>query len=264
MGLESKKIGVAATRQADAIATLIQKNGGIPSLFSIQGDQQLNDDICEQNIRELLYSNPFDIVLLTTGIGIETLEKTAISMNLHEEFIEKLRNTSLAVRGQKTLNWIKKHSLSVKYVSEDGTMENLLMNIASEGERSGQRVFLQAYNLDDEVLKFKLEEQGYDVYLSKPYSFIAPSPLTVENLQKEISKRTLDAVVFTSKTQVQNLFNDSTHTEEMIRGFNEEVLAVAVGKVTASELEEKGINNLFQPTVQKMGAMIVELREYLK
>ncbi|MCS0543828.1 uroporphyrinogen-III synthase, partial [Aeromonas veronii] len=166
--------------------------------------------------------------------------------------------------GRKTLNWTKKHALSVRFVSEDGTMENLLMTLSSEGQNNGKRLFLQAYNQDDEKLQIELEKQGYDVYLSKPYRFIVPPLITVRNLRQKILNKTLDAVIFTSKTQVQNLFNESLAADAMVKAFNEKVLAVAVGKVTANELDGKGITNLFQPSIQKMGAMVVELRKYLK
>lgn len=260
-GLEGKRIGVAATRQAEAISILIQKNGGMPFVFSIQGEQQVNEQMSAQNVRDLI-DQSFDRVLLTTGIGIETLEKAALQLNLHSEFIHKVKNTSLAVRGRKTHSWTKKHSLPVEFVSEDGTMDNLLLSMDNKEEKYGKRIFLQAYNQDDEILQLELQKQGYDVYLSKPYHFIEPSLSTIRNLKQEILNQTLDAVIFTSKTQVQNLFVDSTSTDAVVNAFNKEVLAVAVGKVTANELEKQGITYVFQPSIQKMGVMIVELREY--
>ncbi|MGJ9460475.1 uroporphyrinogen-III synthase [Oceanobacillus sp. CF4.6] len=260
-GLNGKKIGVAAERRAEAISTLIQKYGGTPIAFPIQGEQKLNESICEQNIKELL-AKPFDMVVLTTGVGAETLENTAQRLNLDSNFIEKLGNTTLAIRGSKTVKWIKKYSLSAKYTSEDGTMENLLTSLASEQPNKDKHLFLQAYNQGDVILKKALEDLGYDVYLSKPYHYRAPDDKTLHGLKKAVTEQTLDAVIFTSKTQVQNLFQ--TTEGEIVKAFNENVLAVAVGKVTAAELKIKGINNVFQSEKQKMGAMIVELSEHYK
>ncbi|ASN06791.1 uroporphyrinogen-III synthase [Virgibacillus necropolis] len=260
--LKGKRIGVAATRKADVISTLIQKNGGTPFVFSIQGEQILNEETSKKNVKELM-TKPFDLVLLTTGIGAETLENTADKMNLLPDFIWKLENTTLAVRGSKTVNWLKKQSLSAKFVSEDGTMENLLNSLAARKPDTGNRLFLQAYNQDDITLKQHLENIGYYVYLSKPYHYKEPDYKTLSNLRQEIINELLEAVIFTSKGQVQNLFKASNKSKEMVDSFNNEVLAVAVGKVTAHELEQKGIVNVFQPIKPKMGAMVVELREYL-
>ncbi|WP_087971475.1 uroporphyrinogen-III synthase [Oceanobacillus rekensis] len=260
-GLNGKVIGVAANRKADAISTLIQKSDGIPKLFPIQGEQQLNESICEEDVREFL-ANPFDMIVFTTGIGAETLENTAHHLNQHANFIKKLDHSTLAIRGSKTLKWMKKNSLSAKFIAEDGTMDNLLAAMSTEQPHTDKRLFLQAYNQDDVDLKYSFEDLGYHVYLSKPYQFMPPDNKTLKALKQNILDQTLDAVIFTSKTQVQNLFQH--YTEEVIHAFNDKVLAVAIGKVTAAELEKKGIVNIFQSEKQKMGAMIVELNEHYK
>jgi uroporphyrinogen-III synthase len=260
-GLNGKVIGVAATRKADAISTLIQKNDGTPKLFPIQGEQQLNESICEEDIREFL-ANPFDMVVLTTGVGAETLENTAHQLNQHSNFIKKLDQSTLAIRGSKTLKWLKKHSLSAKYIAEDGTMDNLLTALTTEQRQMDKQLFLQAYNQDDVNLKYLLEDLGYHVYLSKPYQFMPPDDKILKALKQEVLNQTIDAVIFTSKTQVKNLFQNSA--EEIIHAFNEKVLAVAIGKVTAAELEKIGVCNIFQSEKQKMGAMVVELNEHYK
>ncbi|MFZ3577477.1 uroporphyrinogen-III synthase [Virgibacillus sp. DJP39] len=262
IGMNGIKIGIAATRKADAITVLVEKNGGTPVVYPIQGEQQLNESICKQNINDFL-NEPYDVVLLTTGIGIETLEKASRDLGVHTDFIEKLGKTSLAIRGSKTVSWVKKQSLAPTLISEDGTMKNLLKSLVNEKPTMGNRLFLQAYNQDDVEIKSELENAGYSVYLSKPYHYEAPNEETLHALRKEILDQTLRAVIFTSKTQVQNLFNGFEKTAELVAALNNGVLAASIGKVTTQELENRGVTNIFQPTNPKMGAMIVELREHL-
>ncbi|WP_339230845.1 uroporphyrinogen-III synthase [Oceanobacillus sp. FSL K6-2867] len=261
-GFEGKRIGIAAARRSDMIAALIEKNGGTASTFSIQGEQVLNKATCEQDLSHL-FTEAFQLILLTTGIGAETLEKAARQMDRVPEFIGKLERTPLAVRGSKTLNWLKKHALTPSYIAGDGMMENLLDTLASEKFNDHPHVFLQAYNQDDDFLKEKLENLGYTVYLSKPYQYKKPDPGILRRLRQHIVEQTLDAVIFTSKTQVQNLFYGNK-TKEMVDAFNNNVIAAAVGKVTAAELEQHGISDVFYPANQKMGAMVIELRDYYK
>ncbi|ASK62180.1 uroporphyrinogen-III synthase [Virgibacillus phasianinus] len=256
------KVGIAATRKADEIAALVQKSGGIPVVFSIQGKQQLNESTVGNDIKELL-DTTFDVVLLTTGVGIETLESAAHNLGRHSEFIQQLEKTNLAIRGSKTIKWAKKYSLSATYVSRDGTMESLVDALADARPGGGTRLFLQAYNQDDAALQQALEAAGYAVYLSKPYQYKAPDNNTLSALRKEIVDKSLHTVIFTSKTQVHNLFNGTELAGEIVDSFNNGVLAAAVGKITASELEQKGISYVFQPNRSRMGAMVVELREYL-
>lgn len=261
-GLNGKKIGIAAARKADVITTLIEKHGGASRIYSIQGEQILNINVSEQDVVEFI-DNPYDIALLTTGIGAETLEKAAAEMNKLPEFIQKLADTRLVIRGSKTLMWLKRHSLSASLVAEDGTMENLLSALALEGDGEGKTLFLQAYNQDDVRIKAGVEALGYRTYLSKPYRYKEPNRDTLSKLKQAICNHTVDAVIFTSKTQVQNLFQTEQATEDITTAFNQHVLAVAVGKVTAQSLKHYGVSNTFHPSKPKMGAMVVELERYL-
>ncbi|MFC3041441.1 uroporphyrinogen-III synthase [Virgibacillus xinjiangensis] len=258
--LDGKKIGVAAARSAEAISSLVVNNGGSPEIFSIQGEQLLNEEVSRENVSELL-NRSFDYVLLTTGIGAEALEKAAEQDGQLEDFIHKLRHSNLAVRGSKTLKWLKKHSLTPSIVAEDGTMQSLLNTLGQQTE-NGQHIFLQAYNQDDASLKEELEGLGLQVYLSKPYHYQPPESDTLSRLQMRIMDRTVDAVVFTSKTQVNNLFVGNSLERQLLEAFNQDVLAVAVGKVTAGKLKQYGVTDPFQPTDPKMGRMVVELADH--
>lgn len=262
-GLNNKQVGIAATRKVEEIATLVKKNGGIPSVFSIQGEQVFDDQTGEANISTLL-SGSFDFIILTTGIGAASLERVARKLHCFSDFIQKLGQTTLAIRGSKTCHWLKEHAISPTFVSKDGTMEDLIQTLANQPNRQGQRVYLQAYNQDDLQLQAALEHLGYAVYLAKPYYYKQPDAEVLRELRDEIIHQSLDAVIFTSKTQVQNLFHSFSHEhrKQVIAAFNKHVLAAAVGKVTAQELRKNQIQDVFYPTKPKMGRMVVEMNDY--
>lgn len=262
MDKEVKRIGIAASRRSNEISALVKKIGGIPIVFSIQGEQVLNDETSEHDVEELI-ANSFDLVVLTTGIGSSTLEEASWRVNRFPEFIRKLSSIPLAIRGSKTEKWLKRHSLDAKVVSTDGTMENLLHSMRPVIEGQSKSVFLQTYNEDELVLKEKLESLGCNVYMSKPYRYSYPDKETIDKLELNIVEQKLDAVIFTSKTQVKNLFRMAFDAELLANAFNNHVTAVAVGKVTANQLKQYGIKRVVQPANQKMGAMVIELRDYL-
>jgi len=259
--LQGKRVAVAADRRAEEIGTLIRNFGGEPVVYSIQGKMNLDEATSAGNVHDLI-AGSFDWVILTTGIGARTLADSALKNEVHEDFIEKLRSSHLAIRGKKTTDWMKEHQLKPELLAADGTMAELMKELRAAPERGS--VFLQAYNLDDAKWKSTLEEMGHEVYLSQPYSFEKPKTAHLQELKMEIFDQSVEAVVFTSKTQVKNLFEDTEDQESLIRKFNDQVLAVAVGKVTAKELEDQGISEVLQPENQKMGAMVVKLNQYFK
>ncbi|MGP4077354.1 uroporphyrinogen-III synthase [Halobacillus sp. K22] len=258
-GLQGKRVAVAADRRAEEIGTLIRNFGGEPVVYSIQGKMNLDETTSAANVQDLI-SGSFDWVILTTGIGARTLADSARRNELHEDFIDKLKRSRLAIRGKKTTDWMKEHNLEPERLAADGTMAELMHELEASPERGS--VFLQAYNLDDAKWKSTLEEMGYDVYLSQPYSFEKPKAANLQELKMEIFDQSVEAVIFTSKTQVKNLFEDTEDQEMLTRQFNDQVLAVAVGKVTAKELADQRINEVLQPKNQKMGAMVVNLNQY--
>ncbi|CEI83649.1 hypothetical protein J18TS1_04030 [Oceanobacillus oncorhynchi subsp. incaldanensis] len=258
-GLKGKQVAVAASRQAKAIDTLISKHGGNTIQLPIQGEYQLNDSICQQDVKKLV-ENRFDFVILTTGIGAETLEQSAKKLHIHTSFIDKLKSSTLAIRGSKTTKWMKQHHLIPTILSADGTMENLLASLPPVKQGEEKQIYLQTYNEDDVYLKRSLEQLGYAVYLSKPYSYKEPDQQILSILKETITSQNVDVVVFTSKTQVRNLFMKEDK-EKLAEAFNQGILAAAIGKVTAAELEKNGIEKVFQPKKPKMGAMVVELNK---
>ncbi|ELK46122.1 UNVERIFIED_CONTAM: uroporphyrinogen-III synthase [Halobacillus marinus] len=261
-GLTNKHIGVAADRRSEAITSLIENLGGRASVYPIQGKQVLHEERCVRNVKDYL-DEPFDLVVLTTGIGARTLNNAASERKLSRAFVKKLNTETLAVRGSKTMDWLKENEIKPALVAADGTMKDLVERIQKEAA-SGGRLFLQAYDQDDAVWKESLEQLGFSVYLSKPYTFEKPSLSIIDNLKNAIFAGELDAVVFTSKTQVKNLFEKDADRSRLTASFEKDVTAVAVGKVTAEELAGQGISTVIQPARPKMGAMVVTLDRYYK
>lgn len=258
-GLAGKRVALAADRRADEITRLIENFDGSAVVYSAQGRQNLSEETSRTDVKALL-SGSFDWVILTTGIGARTLSNSAEKAGVLDSYRRKLAESRLAIRGQKTVDWLKEQELSPTVLSEDGTMSKLLPLLP---ESDGGDIFLQAYNQDDAKWKKAIEDKGYRVYLSKPYSFEQPDPSVVDALKKEVIDASVDAVAFTSKTQVLNVFGEG-ETDELVGSFNNQVLAVAVGKVTAKALEDEGITHVLQPEKQKMGAMIVTLNRHYR
>lgn len=259
-GLAGKRIAVAADRRAKEISQLIQNFGGEAVIYSVQGKQILDEQKSESDVKTLV-AKSFDWVVLTTGIGIRTLADSAQSLQCHHAFMEKLSNESLAVRGKKTNEWLKEHQLHAALLAHDGTMDQLVIQLEQLPKQ--KTIFFQAYNQDDAKWKSIFEQRGYEVYLSKPYYFEKPSAETLKSLYMEVLNSTVDAVVFTSKTQVKNILQGK-EAEKLVDSFNSGVQAVAVGKSTAEELLSYGIHHVLQPERQKMGAMIAVLDRFYK
>lgn len=265
VGLSGKKVVLAASRKLDEMSVLVEKQGGIPVVRSLQGTVFLAEKEVEPSLRKLVTEGT-DVVIFTTGIGLETIVDITEKIGIKEQFMKLIKKADVASRGYKTHSALKKIGIQPFAVDEDGTTEGLIAALNGY-EFKGKKVAVQLHgDPTPRLIKF-LEENEATVLQILPYQHIAPNQETVELLCKEISNGEVDAVCFTTAIQVRSMFNFARkhhYLEKIGAAFEKRVVAVAVGKVTAEALREEKILNYIAPELERMGAMIVELAQHYK
>ena len=262
-GLVGKRVAIGASRNTDEISTLIQKQGGVPVIRSLQGTVFLAKKEVEPDLQRFVQEGA-DWVIFTTGVGTETLLDVARELGFEEQFLNIIHQAKVASRGYKTFSFLKKLGVKPVAVDGDGTTQGLIRSLESF-DFSGERVMVQLHGETAPKLMEFLESRGASVLKLLPYQHIAPESETVARLCQELLRNELDAVCFTTAIQVRSLFEfarEQGYFTDIVHSFQSDVLAVAVGKVTAEALKEEGIEQLLAPKHERMGAMIVELSRY--
>ncbi|RXJ04223.1 uroporphyrinogen-III synthase [Anaerobacillus alkaliphilus] len=265
MSLIGKKVVLAASRKLEEMSVLIEKQGGTPVIRSLQGTVFLAEKEVEPVLKELV-SEKADMLIFTTGIGLETLLEITAKLGIQEQFIEIINQADVASRGYKTFGALKKIGIKPMAVDEDGTTDGLIKALKGYSFE-GKRVAVQLHGDPAPRLITFLEDQGASVLQILPYQHISPEAETVEKLCQELVDKEVDAVCFTTAIQVRSLFyyaKEHGYLEDIVEAFKKNVLAVAVGKVTAEALREEKIEKYLAPELERMGAMIVELSKYYK
>lgn len=184
----------------------------------------------------------------------ETLEKVILRANV-------------AARGYKTANVLKGIGLTPDARDDDGTTSGLIRALEDKDFRN-LHVTLQLHGIKSPKLTDFLKSKGAaSVTELLPYKHIAPEPVTLETVREELFSRSYDAVCFTTQMQVHSLFQyarEQGFLQELSAVFEQQTVAVAVGKVTAEALYEEGVERFLTPENERMGAMIMELsKSYL-
>lgn len=262
-GLEGKRIAIGGSRKIEEISALIEKQGGIPVVRSLQGIVFLAEKEVEPDLVEFLQKGA-DWVIFTTGIGLDTLVNVSEKLGMKEAFINIIRHANVASRGYKTFAALKKLDITPVAVDEDGTTRGLTRSL-EHVDFAGKRVMIQLHGETAPFLTKFFEERGAEVLKILPYQHIAPEEELVGRLCKEMTHREIDAVCFTTAVQVRSLFDFAREhgiLSDILTSFSNNVLAVAVGKVTAEALREEGARRIVSPNNERMGAMIIELANY--
>lgn len=257
------RVALTGPRKSKEMSLLVEKMGGIPLIRPAQGTVFLDD----RNIRDGLVSwisDPPDWTVLTTGMGLDAIFDMAEDMEIADQLLDVLSESSIAARGYKTVNALRKRKLTPLVRDDDGSTDGLIREFAPH-ELAGQKVMLQLHGETAPKLVGWLEEQGAQVRQVLPYRHVPPEEGELEQLLNEILLHEVDAVAFTSGPQVRFLVEYAASKgklEAMREAFRHGVVPASVGRVTANAMREEGIEALVVPEDEKMGALIVELGRY--
>ncbi|MED4130731.1 MULTISPECIES: uroporphyrinogen-III synthase [Shouchella] len=263
--LANYHIALTASRKTDEMEELIRKQGGTSSVRSMQGTVIEDETIVKAMIRDGLNAN-VDWFVFTTGIGIQTFMRHAEEMGVKKTFVDKLNKARIAVRGYKAIAALKKEGVSYEVASEDGTTKDLLVKLSAFPFQK-KHVVVQLYGIPSPEMEqfFSVKQAVLTTWL--PYHHLPPEESVADQLLRElVMAKSYQAVCFTSALQVKALFSCAENrglTEEVIASFEDDVIATAVGKVTAEALYESGVTNVVYPAKERMGAMIIHLGKYI-
>ncbi|MDQ0230829.1 uroporphyrinogen-III synthase [Metabacillus malikii] len=261
--LDGKTIALCGQRKSEELSKLIENLGGIALVRPAQGTVFLDDAIVEKEV-EALVDGKFDWFIFTTGIGTDKLYQTAVRMGVGENFIHVLENSKVAARGYKTVNMLKKLGIVPDVRDDDGSTAGLVRQLQPESF-TGCNVALQLHGDPAPGLIAFLDEKGATYKEILPYKHTPPNREVITQLIDEIVNRKVDAVNFTSTPQARFLMSYAKEQgleNELLSAFEDDVVAVAVGKVTAQALREVGIHRIVVPEEERMGSAIISLVKY--
>ncbi|UOF92586.1 uroporphyrinogen-III synthase [Fodinisporobacter ferrooxydans] len=263
LSLEGKRVVLTGSRKTADLSVIVEKFRGIPVLRPTQTTVAVNDHEVEREVVAFI-ERATDWVILTTGVGGEILCQAAERLGIQEDFILKLRTSRIAARGYKTVRFLKTLEIEPTVRDDDGTTAGLLRAL-EHFDLKGKKISLQLYGDHAPRLVQWLKAQNAEIYEILPYKHIAPELSIVETLISEILQGEVDAVTFTSTPQVRFLMEYARKkavSQQIVAAFQGDIVAVAVGKVTAEALKEEGIDRVITPKEERMGSMIAALARY--
>lgn len=265
--LEGFRIGVTSDRRAEDLIDALERRGATvlhaPTLriAPSEHDGDLIDDT-----RAIIATRP-DVLLGTTSYGIRRWFEVADSAGLGQDLIDALGDTAILVRGPKARGGIRAAGLNDVGMSEEETTASLV-SLALERFPPRATVAVQLHGYTDEGQLTRLRDAGHTVLTVAPYRWRTPdeNDERVHRLVDAIVTGQLDAVTFTSAPAVDALFGAAQFlgcSDALVDAFRTDVLAAAVGPVTAAPLLAAGIDPI-QPERFRMGALIRLVCEHLE
>jgi uroporphyrinogen-III synthase len=288
-------IVVTGSRRAPEQSALVTNLGGIPYVVPTVGISIPRDDTeIEPFLRELTGREGADYALFMTATGVRAMMLAAERLGLKKAVLDALNSprTVVVARSGKPRGELARTGIKVDASPpmEEATADGILRLLRAKG-LARKRVAVLWHGSRNETLKdgilesggrdvFEclayhystlLEPRGAEVLGSIGFRYKAPEEKAVVRLIHEIVERSrrIDAITFTSPPAASGLFEvaaDHGLEEQLRQALKEsaDVVVVAVGSSTRSELHELGVRVDVTPEVSAMGAMMNALAAHVK
>lgn len=186
-------------------------------------------------------------LILMTGEGLRRLLSCIEQHDpsLRASFIENLARVRKFARGPKPVKALRELGLSADITVSPATTAGVIAALSAVGDLQGRIIGVQHYGTEPNLpLTGFLHDSGAQVRSVAPYVYASDTDdRDVLTLIERLTKNTVDAIAFTSQSQVERLFKLAASAQletALIKGLQGTFVA-AVGPITAASLAQHGI-----------------------
>lgn len=244
--LSGRRIAVPESRELDLFADMLLKRGAevkrcpLVTILDAPDQQPIQDWLAN------FISQPCDDFVILTGEGLRRLLNAAKrhSADRYAEFVSRLEQVRKITRGPKPGAALRTIGLKPDLVALEPTTEGIIRTLETENLQ-GRRIAVQLYGSEPNLRLMEfLQAAGAQRLPVAPYIYADDIKDTrVEELIKELTAGQIDAIAFTSATQVRRLFQVAKRTlgEPELCAALAQVKVAAVGPVVADDLRARGV-----------------------
>jgi len=243
-GPHAPTVALPESRQLDVMARLLERRGATILRCPMVAIKDTPDSVPVVGWLQRFIAETPDLLIAYTGEGIDRLIAFAERAGLDRAFVEALGRTKILVRGPKPARSLSRLGVKPTLSAVQPTTEGVIATLDEIGLKE-RRVAVQLYGADpnDELMAY-LESQGVKPDCVAPYVYASHADdEQVVELINSLCAGKLDAIAFTSKTQVDRLRKVATRerlSDALDVALNSVVVA-AVGPVVAAELARAGV-----------------------
>jgi uroporphyrinogen-III synthase len=258
-------IGVTADRRADEQIKLLTGRGAECVHGPVIKTHPLDSEETLRAATEAVLTDPPDLVVLTTGLGVRGWLEAADAIQLGDDLRAMLATSELLARGPKANGALVTAGFDVAWTAPRARYDDITDLLAERGV-TGIRIAVQLDGAGATDLCEAIEALGATVVRVPVYRWSLPPDMTAaERLVRAVVERRVDALTFTAKPAVENFLE--------IAGFMGLLAAVSdaivsdvevfcVGPVCATGITDAGLPDPFVPERHRLGSMVQQVANH--
>lgn len=258
--LDGVRVAITEHRYPDQLAQLLERLGATVLSYPLLKETPIEDASGARRFISICENTQIDYIVFYTGVGVDLLFRAVNKPDV-------VSRSRILARGPKAVNALKRAGVRVDLVAESATTEGIVRTLARENLK-GKTVLVQLYGQENPDILAELQKQGATVIGVSIYSYTqASDTAALEDLVKRILDVAIDAITFTSATQVPFLFRTAdalTDPSRFRQRLKEDIVIASVGEVTSRALRDAGVQAHVEPAEPKMGPMVKALAEFFE
>jgi len=257
--LNGQTIAFLESRLADHVAALIRRRGGLP--FSAPALSE-EPDLDPPSIRQLIddwSARPVRMAIFQTGVGTRALFAATDTLGITPQFLQLLAATIVVARGPKPTAALRQRSVRIDRSAADPFTTVQVVQAIEDITLTNEVVVVQRYGDANVVLDQALVARGAFVVEVPTYRWALPADTTpLLALMDALDRAAIDAVAFTSASQVQNLFvlAQQNGRAATLRSSLNATRIASVGPVCSAALRDHGIAVHIEAHPPKLGPLL--------
>ncbi len=264
--MQGKRIAILENRLGSQLTELVARGGGIPLHAPALAELPDGDPQALGTFLDGCAAEPPHLFIFQTGVGAQSLLDIAAQIGRSAELLGLLSQTKVAARGPKPAGVLRSHGVRIDFTTVDPHTSAELMAAVDSHLRPGMRVVVQRYGESNRVLDAALHARGAQTVELPAYRWSLPAdtgPLT--RMLDALDGHALDAVVFTSASQVRNLFQfaGDAGRETALRAGLSNVSIFSIGPICSAALRAAQVRIDAEASPPKLGPLLALLRERL-
>jgi uroporphyrinogen-III synthase len=266
-GLAGRTVAILEARRSAELAKLFEQRGARVYVAPALREETLDAGDAVRGFVDAVCDGSFDLLLCLTGVGVRGLFAAAERLDRKDELQAAVGRLPILCRGPKPVAALRTFGREPTYTTPSPYTTQQVLEIAGDLGLRGKRVGMVRHGGPSPELIAGLKEIGAEVREVQVYQWALPEDThPIEGLIERLEAGAIDAVAFTSASQVQNLFaiaeqaGRAEHLRTLLRGVR---AIVAVGPVSAAELLAHGLRVDVEPREPKMGPMVLAADAFL-
>ena len=264
--MNGQTVAILESRLGEHLAELIAKRGGkpvrAPALAEIP-------DVDPRYIADLIrewQAKAVKAAIFQTGVGTHALFKTADTLGMTETLLALVASAVVVVRGPKPTAALRSRGVRIDLSAREPYTTVEVLEALEPIPLKDERVIVQRYGAKNPELEQGLIAMGATVIEIPVYRWSMPDDTQpMIDLIGALERREIDAVVFTSASQVHHLFNVAQQLgagDSLAANLNRTLVA-SIGPVCTAALRHFGVAIGLEPRPPKLGPLVAALDEAL-